>query len=274
MLQKILDDLSDLRLGATKHPLFFRKWSRSDLHIFMEHHAIAVWDFMSLLKSLQHSIISTSTPWMPPANPAVARAINNLVLGEETDHIPEINFTGSHFELYLSAMDEVGASTDAVEKFLAKLSMGYPFAYSLTESSIPAAAQRFTRNTFMICQRSPHEMAAAFFYGREEIIPSVFTEVLKNIEDRDVKYFRAYLDRHIEVDSGEHLDFSKTILNDLCGNSSRRWSEAFECAASALAARRRLWDDVLQAMEQRGALSAEASFVQSFPAGYFTQKYP
>ena len=265
MLPRLMDDVADLRLEVTRHPVFYRAWSEASLRIFMEHHVLAVWDFMSLLKVLQRSLVSSETPWLPPSDPVVARAINSLVLGEESDHLPDIHFTGSHFELYLNAMDEVGASTDGIEKLLGKLAMGYPFAHSLETSSIPAAAQRFTRNTHLLCQKAPHEVAAAFFFGREDIVPDMFTNVLGIIGGKSYPFLSAYLKRHIEVDSGEHRDHANVILSYLCGSSQKLWSEASDAATASLAARRRLWDDVLEAMERQQPTDTEQGDLQLTP---------
>ncbi len=115
-LETLIDDVSELRLEVTKHPLFFRKWSLETLKIVMEHHVVAVWDFMALAKTLQKGLTCMDVPWMPPAVPESARIINEIILAEESDKIESIGFIGSHFELYLAAMDEVGAKTDAIER--------------------------------------------------------------------------------------------------------------------------------------------------------------
>ncbi|HCX75593.1 MAG TPA: heme oxygenase, partial [Algoriphagus sp.] len=63
----------------------------------------AVWDFMSLLKALQHRLTGMSLPWLPASDPLVARLINDIVLAEESDEDGEGGYC-SHFELYLRAM--------------------------------------------------------------------------------------------------------------------------------------------------------------------------
>jgi uncharacterized hydantoinase/oxoprolinase family protein len=55
-----------------------------DLHVFLENHVYAVWDFMSL-KALQAKLTCTTTPWFATANPETRYLINEIVLAEETD---------------------------------------------------------------------------------------------------------------------------------------------------------------------------------------------
>jgi hypothetical protein len=41
--------------------------SQEDLKLFMEYHVFAVWDFMSLLKTMQHNIVPSGNIWLPTA---------------------------------------------------------------------------------------------------------------------------------------------------------------------------------------------------------------
>lgn len=71
-----------------------------------------------LAKRLQRDLTSLGVLWLPPTQPSLARFINSVVHGEESD----VDLEGravSHFDLYLSAMDEVSASTAEARGFVA-----------------------------------------------------------------------------------------------------------------------------------------------------------
>ncbi len=53
--ERLTRDVQPLRVKLLSHPLYGMIDSLTNLRIFMEYHVFAVWDFMSLLKSLQRS---------------------------------------------------------------------------------------------------------------------------------------------------------------------------------------------------------------------------
>lgn len=191
------------------------------LRCFMESHVYAVWDFMSLAKSLQHSIVPSSNLWIPTKinHSASARLINEIILGEETD----LDLNGgyiSHFEMYRQSMIEIGASTTAIDEFITVLTeQGLNKALAL--DSIPKEAKKFMKGTFkFIKTKKPHVVAAAFTFGRETIIPQMFTEIIKQLEinELEVPMFKYYLDRHIFLDSEEHGPAALKLIDDLTKN--------------------------------------------------------
>src|SRR4030088_3216883 len=116
-----VDPAASMKVAAAmdalgRHPAFGAVRSPRDVRVFMEHHVWAVWDFMSLLKSLQAEIAPTTVPWVPPRDAAAARRINEIATVEEGDDGPD-GRPASHFEIYLQAMEEAGADKKPIRTF-------------------------------------------------------------------------------------------------------------------------------------------------------------
>ena len=103
-----------LRNQLLSHRVYGMLTNMPALRIFMEYHCYPVWDFMSLLKCLQNKLTCTEVPWQTPENMQAARMINEIVVAEETDVRQEGHGYASHYELYIEAMQEIGASTETL----------------------------------------------------------------------------------------------------------------------------------------------------------------
>lgn len=237
-----------------KHPLFLHVSNIGDLHCFMESHVYAVWDFMSLLKALQRGLTCIDVPWTPSAFPESRYLINQIVLGEESDLYE--GHPLSHFEIYRLAMQSCGASTATVDSFLNLLQEGTSIDSSLSLSSTPSEAQEFVQATFRFIRGGQlHIQAAAFTFGREDLIPDMFRNFLRDLNRElhgKLEPFLWYLQRHIEVDEEEHGPMSLRMIADLCGEDKLFWEEAKQAATEALQARLALWDGIVQRIQRRG----------------------
>lgn len=240
------------RRALLEHRLYRELKTLEDLAVFMEHHVYAVWDFMSLLKALQVRLTCASVPWLPHGDGRVRRLVNEIVLGEESDTLPS-GGAASHFELYLQAMQEAGADTTGVNHFIRRLRSGEPVASALERSDAPAAVRPFVRNTFEVIDAGrPHEIAAAFTYGREDLIPEMFTQLVQELEAQfpgKLATLRYYLDRHIELDGDEHGAMGREMVELLCDQDPLREQEATAAAASALQSRIELWEGITSVLE-------------------------
>ncbi|MFT5284408.1 MAG: hypothetical protein ACI8TQ_000564 [Planctomycetota bacterium] len=216
---------------------------------FMEAHVFAVWDFQSLLKSLQSFLTCVEVPWVPTADPMSRRLINEIVLSEESDDAPAGGYL-SHYELYLQAMEEAEASTASIQEFVRELSRGSSVAAALENPTIPNGVKPFVTKTMsFIASGQAHIVASAFAYGREEAVPIMFAELVETLSTTAPAAwgtFRYYLERHIGLDSDEHGPQAKYLVRRLCGDDPKLWAEALEAARSALDTRIQLWDDLAE----------------------------
>ncbi len=238
------------RRAVISHPLYHQLGDMAAVRTFMAHHAFAVWDFMSLLKTLQRNLTCVQVPWVPAGPVTSRRLINDIVLVEESDELGD-EFI-SHFELYVDGMRQAGADTGPIDAFVGLLRQGRPVLPSLKEAGTPEPAAEFVAATWDIIDHGPlHCQAAAFAFGREDLIPDMFDQVAAlDSEVGGLSLFVDYLRRHIQVDSEEHTPMAMRMLAELCRDDDARWAECEETVTVALGARVRLWDGILAQIGQ------------------------
>jgi hypothetical protein len=250
-IDRLEEQISEARRAVIEHPMYAALNSTQAIRTFMEYHVFAVWDFMSLLKSLQRNLTCVELPWVPTGPTASRRLINDIVLVEESDE-RDGGFS-SHFELYLEGMTEAGADTSCIDAFISRLRAQWPVLDAINEVKVPAPVAEFVRLTWGFIENAPvHSQAAAFAFGREDLIPDMFEQVV-GVNERlgSLDTFVDYLSRHIQVDAEEHTPMAMQMLADLCGEDRAKWADCAETINLALAARARLWDGILAAIGDR-----------------------
>ncbi len=243
--------LQPILIEVETHPVFAKIQTVKQLHVFMEHHVFAVWDFMSLLKFLQNTLAPSTWPWLPPLHGNLVRLINEIVLAEECDQLPQTKSSSnasyaSHFNLYLQAMEEVGANTHPILAFIERLKVE-GLVSALSNPIVPEASRMFMKDTFALLEcREPHKIAAAFAFGRENVIPGMFHSLLEKfgISPDRAPIFHYYLQRHTELDGEEHGPAALRLVTTLCKDSPEKIEEATASAQKALLSRKQLLDSV------------------------------
>jgi hypothetical protein len=264
-------DLADCRERLVRHRIYGLVNSAARLRRFMESHVFAVWDFQSLLKAMQQRLTCTTIPWVPTLDPEARRLVNEIVLDEESDELPE-GGAASHFELYLEGMRAAGADTGPIDRMIDALrtakapqvgqpaaTVGEIVAEAMRNAGAPQAAQAFVRESFAVIEQgSTHGIVAAFTYGREDVIPDMFRSLVSSLASRDPAWarFHWYLERHIEADDEKHAPVCRRIMARLCGDDPAKWAEASAIARQCIEARIALWDAIATEIE---AMPAESS---------------
>ncbi|OGX81113.1 hypothetical protein BEN47_19410 [Hymenobacter lapidarius] len=240
-------EVAQTRQLLLSNDLYHRLHTMSDLRRFMEHHVFAVWDFMSLLKALQRELTCVQVPWVPTANAATRRLINEIVLEEESDVDPQGQPT-SHFELYVRAMEECGADTGPIRRLVAAVNAGSSVTQALDAAQVPDSVRQFVETTFGIIRSGrPYVVAAAFTFGREDLIPAMFRQLVGDLRDRfpgQLDTFTYYLDRHIQLDEEVHAPLAQQMVRELCANNPDSWVECQQVTIQCLESRVVLWNGI------------------------------
>lgn len=253
-IESIQQYIGEERQRLLSHPLYQNISSIQDLRRFTEGHVYAVWDFMSLLKFLQIKLTCTTLPWIPSQNPDTRYLINEIVLAEESD-ISERGKRLSHYELYLEAMKDLGGDCSLIEKLIFRLKNGTNIRDCITDTNVDDRIKEFLRFTFdCIDSGKAHIVASAFTFGREDLIPDMFTSILKELKiqfpgtrlDGLIYYFQ----RHIDLDGDEHGPLAMRMIQEIADNDENKWLEMKEVAKESLIKRIALWDAIYEGLQK------------------------
>lgn len=248
------DHLDALRQTLLDHSIYAEVNSIPRLKLFMEDHVFAVWDFMSLLKRLQRDVTCIAVPWFPADDAQAARLINEIVMGEECDVGPDGETPYSHLELYLKAMDEVGADAARFREFCRLVQSGLPISHSLIAVGAPPHVRAFVEHTIRLASEgTTEEVLGGFLYGREDIIPEMFQNIRNGFwaSQADIPpYFDYYACRHIELDGDSHGPLGKALLARITRGAPDKAERADQAAAACIQQRIDLWTGTLARLQQ------------------------
>jgi hypothetical protein len=250
-IKEIQEKIQPLRDEIVNHQLFKEINNIEHIGVFMQHHVYAVWDFMSILKSLQNNLTETNVPWFPKGSPNTRFLINEIVVGEESD-IDSEGVRKSHFEMYLDAMIQAKTDTTHILTFCDTLKKSNSLTESFSTANTPKSAQTFVEFSFeTINTNKDYLQAAIFTFGREDLIPNMFYSLVSELNERfpnTITKLKYYLDRHIEVDGDHHSHLAIEMVEELCGNDKAKWDESLLYIIRSLEQRKKLWDGVLESI--------------------------
>ncbi|MBU3713485.1 MAG: DUF3050 domain-containing protein [Ferruginibacter sp.] len=248
-IENLQTNIRSYREKIVHHKVYSSIKNPEDLRIFMQYHVYAVWDFMSLLKALQNSLTCTTIPWYPKGDANTRFLINEIVVAEESD-LDADGHRKSHFEIYLDAMNQAGADTKSIEKFINELKKSGQLKSAYEAGSAPSSVINFVDFTFSIINtHKPHLQAAIFTFGREDLIPGMFHSIINEMSIKfpeSISQFKYYLERHIEIDGDHHSRLALQMVSNLCCTDEQYWEEATNVSIECLKKRIALWDEAHQ----------------------------
>ncbi len=148
----------------------------------------------------------------------------------------------------------------AIEAFLEDVVTTQNIFVSIRTSNLHENIKAFLDFTFTVIEQGkPHEIAAAFTFGREDLIPAMFTEILRsfqeNFPETNLDKLIYYFERHIELDADEHGPMAMQMIAELCGNDSQKWKEVEDVSVLALEKRIGLWNAIEENIMQHDMAS-------------------
>jgi hypothetical protein len=107
------------------------------------------------------------------------------------------------------------------------------------------------------------EVLAAFFYGREDVIPEMFQRLLRALfgalhQNGSLVNFVYYMKRHIELDGDSHGPKGRELLNDLVAKAPEKGERARRAACNSIIARIGLWNGILRRVHGAAGSAAAA----------------
>ena len=257
MINLFEEELAPYRKELKEHELYSSIKSIENIQVFTKYHVFAVWDFMSLLKKLQLQLTCVSIPWKPKGFHKASRLINEIVWGEESD-IDHKGNPMSHYEMYLNSMSLIESDSHKIKSLIKNWDINLTADKNVENEKLPDFIENFLKFTFKIISlNKPHITSAVFTFGREDLIPDMFIEIIKNLkssQNNNLDDLVYYFERHIEVDADEHGPLALEMIKQLCGENEKKWDEALHYSKKALEYRIKLWDGIFESIQKQNNL--------------------
>ncbi|WP_304238572.1 DUF3050 domain-containing protein [Jiulongibacter sediminis] len=252
-IEKLKKVITPFQEKLIDHKVFLSIESLEDLHVFMQNHVYDVWDYMSLLKSVQFHENYTKGPWFPTELPESTYLINEVVLYKESD----ISFFGkraSHFELYLDAMKQSGCKTANITTFIRELKSSDDLKRAFFLAKTPLETSVFVNHTFDVINNSNiHEQAAVLTYGRAVKYPETFFSLIDSFQEKypeKLSFFKFYLERQQNIDSELDSYLATKMLTEICQTNDTCWNQVIVATIKSLEKRLNLLNGIYRQLKK------------------------
>ena len=239
-----IEPIKTNRLSLERHRVFDQLITNEDLQLFMSWHVFSVWSHMSIIKRLQLEFTCTCLPWTPYRSAKAAYLINKIVSENESTALTNNTYL-SQFELYLCAMEEIGANTFSIRTFVDLIAANMPLQDALKISNASPAIDEFVlTNTHIAISGSVEEVLGCMIYADEYISPKSFmrSSAGSALSRFDEEKFSLYLKMCCSTDPHRrHSDITNLLIEQTNGNESRL-KTCLDAALGAIKRQANLWD--------------------------------
>ena len=207
---KIKSNLDEKVTAVENHSVFEALESHYDIRRFLESHAYAVWDFMTLLEAFQNPDGDTQ-PWDPPVGYQFADDFVHRVGFREGDS----GRPRPHFDEYYSAMELLDADTDGIRILLEAIEDGRSADRALSMANPPVEARQHVQTTLDIAQTGDPTRIAGAILARRDIMPDEFSadlnRVLKDTTPRQPDFATVMPDCFAAFDQAMEFDWEQYV---------------------------------------------------------------
>ncbi len=239
------------------HKLYKLIQDDASLRTFVEHHILCVWGYGYLLRNLYKDLVSRVEPLATQPQKEAQRLIAEMMIEEEFSE-EEDGSSASHLELYIEAMQLLGADTGPTISLFDLYEQGHEWKIGLQQSQFPSLAARYARCILSFAERPLHERAALLFYEGEPFLPDGFLHAISGLSpgaDALVTYF----ERHIEGLKKPGFSASGRLVELFCGDDSSLNDEAEKAAELIMGLRIELFNEIAERIEAGKESSRESS---------------
>lgn len=235
------------------HKLYKNVNDEASLRTFVEHHILCVWGYGFLLRNLYQDLVGRVAPLASQPQKEAQRLIAEIMIEEEFEEQADGSLL-SHLELYLEAMQAVGADMGPTMSLFDMVEAGESWKIGLQQSNFPSLAARYARCILSFADRPLHERAALLFYEGEPFIPDNFLAQLAGLPGTEglVEYF----ERHIEGLKKPGFSASGRLVELFCGDDAQLNDEAEKAAELIMNLRIELWNEISDQIEEKQTVKA------------------
>ncbi|RZA19083.1 MAG: DUF3050 domain-containing protein [Proteobacteria bacterium] len=229
------------------HKLYKMIRDETSLKTFVEHHVLCVWSYGFLMRNLYKDLVGRLEPLATQQQKEAQRLIAEMVVEEEFAEQDD-GSSASHLELYIEAMQMIGADTGPTISLFDMYENGQDWKIGLQQSNFPSLAARYARCILSFAERPLHERAALLFYEGEPFIPDTFLQSISGISpgaDSLVEYF----EQHIEGLKKPGFSASGRLVELFCGDNETLNDEAEKAAELIMNLRIELFNDIAEKIE-------------------------